>query len=156
VKKPEPVEGLVIRYDYLWKDEHQKGRIEGQKDRPCAIVMAAYTQGSETRRVIIVPITHTRPRKATDAIEIPHKIKKHLGLDDERSWVVINEVNRVSWDDGGINPAIPGERWEYGALPQSFVKQIQDRIRERAQERQLGMVDREKIEKERDDWDRGR
>jgi hypothetical protein len=30
--KPEP--GLVIRYSYLWHDEHRQGREEGVKDRP--------------------------------------------------------------------------------------------------------------------------
>lgn len=142
MKKPEPVEGLVIRYDYLWKDEHQKGRMEGQKERPCAIVIAVPPSEGEVRRIIVVPITHSPPRSAADAIEIPHKIKKHLGLDHERSWVVINEVNRVAWHDPGIVP-VSRKSWEYGTLPQGFIKQVQEIVRERARERQLGMVDRE-------------
>ena len=36
---PEPERGLVIRYSYLWKSEHDEGRDEGIKDRPCAIVL---------------------------------------------------------------------------------------------------------------------
>jgi uncharacterized protein YifN (PemK superfamily) len=142
VKKPEPVEGLVICYDYLWKDEHQKGKIEGKKNRPCAIVIVVPPTEAEKRRVVVVPVTHSPPRSSQDAIEIPHKIKQHLGLDDERSWIVTTEVNRVAWDDPGIVPA-KRTSWEYGAMPQGFVKQLQSRIVERAQNRKLGMVKRE-------------
>ena len=37
---PTPRPGLVIRYAYLWADEHRRGAEEGLKDRPCAIVAA--------------------------------------------------------------------------------------------------------------------
>ena len=37
---PEPRPGLVIRFSYLWKPEADAGRVEGVKDRPCAIVLA--------------------------------------------------------------------------------------------------------------------
>lgn len=103
MKKPKPVEGLVIRYDYLWKDEHLRGRTEGRKERPCAIVIAAPDPEGKVDRVIVAPITHTPPRSPDDAIEIPHLVKKHLGLDDDRSWVVITEVNRS-------NGTIPASR----------------------------------------------
>ena len=43
---PPPVPGLVIRYSYLWADEHTRGREEGVKDRPCAIVLVV---GGERR-----------------------------------------------------------------------------------------------------------
>lgn len=84
MKKPEPVEGLVIRYDYLWKDEYLRGRSEGQKERPCAIVIAAPDHAGKVEHVIVAPITHSPPRSADDAIEIPMAVKKHLGLDDDR------------------------------------------------------------------------
>ena len=38
---PRPVPGLVVRYSYLWLDEHRRGREEGVKDRPCAIVLGS-------------------------------------------------------------------------------------------------------------------
>ena len=31
--------GLVLRYSYLWRAEQLRGREEGVKDRPCAVVM---------------------------------------------------------------------------------------------------------------------
>jgi hypothetical protein len=37
---PQPEVGLVISYSYLWKEEEERGQIEGRKDRPCAIMLA--------------------------------------------------------------------------------------------------------------------
>jgi hypothetical protein len=37
---PNPEPGLVMSYAYLWHHEHDAGREEGQKDRPCVIVLA--------------------------------------------------------------------------------------------------------------------
>lgn len=57
---PEPYASLVIRYSYLWKREHEAGREEGTKDRPCAVVMAIMDQDGEWE-VLVLPITHSPP-----------------------------------------------------------------------------------------------
>lgn len=148
MKRPAPVVGLVIRFDYLWKDEYQRGRLEGQKDRPCAIVVAVPPDEGGAWKVIVAPITHSPPRDGDSAVEIPANVKAHLGLDDARSWIITTEVNRVSWDDPGIVPA-RRESWVYGALPQALVIRVQDQIRNQARARKLRMLDRVAIERER-------
>ena len=71
---PTPHPGLVIRYSYLWVDEHAKGADEGSKDRPCAIVMTQ--EVSEGVNVVtVVPITHAPPQDPATAIEIPDAVK---------------------------------------------------------------------------------
>lgn len=67
---PAPHPGLVIRYAYLWKREYEAGREEGSKDRPCAIIMAVTDDEGESQ-VLVLPITHTPPYDAADAVEIP-------------------------------------------------------------------------------------
>ena len=97
---PEPQVGLVISYAYLWSDEAEQGHVEGRKDRPCAIVVALENPERKPRKqVAVVPITHTPPHDPRVAIEIPPRVKQHLGLDDERSWVVLNEFNvfNLAW-----------------------------------------------------------
>jgi hypothetical protein len=74
--KPEP--GLVIRYSYLWHDEHRQGREEGVKDRPCAIVAAILSTEDGTTRVLVLPITHSMPTDIHLAVEIPEDVKKRL------------------------------------------------------------------------------
>ena len=124
MRKPEPALGLVVRFDYLWHEEAQRGRIEGAKQRPCAIVVAQTGQGSSAR-VWLAPITHSPPRQASDAIKIPPRVKAALGLDDVPSWIVTTELNSVAWDDAGIVPATP-DRWAYGFLPMALIKAVVD------------------------------
>ena len=44
---PKPGNGLVVWYNYLWLREHREGREEGIKDRPCAIILAAFDRNGE-------------------------------------------------------------------------------------------------------------
>jgi hypothetical protein len=41
----------------------------------------------------VLPITHSAPVDPASAVEIPLPVKQHLGLDDDRSWIVIAEGN---------------------------------------------------------------
>jgi mRNA-degrading endonuclease toxin of MazEF toxin-antitoxin module len=68
----------------LWHSEYRQGREEGRKDRPCAIVLTADNSAGETI-VTVVPITHTPPLPAGEAVEIPLPTKQRLRLDAERS-----------------------------------------------------------------------
>lgn len=112
---PDPKPGLVLRYDYLWSREAMRGR-EQSKDRPVCIV-AASEPTARPRFVVILPITHSRPRGATVGIEIPPKVRQALGLDDERSWVIVSEYNVDEWPNG-LAP-IPGRTavFAYGFIP---------------------------------------
>jgi hypothetical protein len=93
---PKPLPAQVIRYSYLWHAEDSRGQEEGVKDRPCAIVMMTENEAGAPA-VTVLPITHTPPSDRADAIEIPYVTKRRLGLDDERSWVVLTEANRFTW-----------------------------------------------------------
>lgn len=93
---PTPQAGLIIRYSYLWAREHDGGREEGVKDRPCAVLLATRTDAGDLR-VIVLPITHAVPQDPKSAVEIPLPTKRRLGLDDDQSWVVLSERNSFIW-----------------------------------------------------------
>lgn len=40
---------LVISYPYLWHHEHRAGQEEGQKNRPCVIVLAVKREADGDR-----------------------------------------------------------------------------------------------------------
>jgi len=125
VSLPEPEIGLVIRYSYLWKSEHEKGNDEGVKDRPCAIVLSV-TAGDLGTRVTVLPITHTPPQNEALALEIPPVVKRRLGLDFERSWIVLSEGNEFTWPGPDLRPQ-PGEDLSsiaYGFLPPRLFNEI--------------------------------
>jgi hypothetical protein len=54
--------------------------------------------------VVILPITHTAPIDPKDAIEIPQPVKTRLGLDSERSWIMITEANEFIWPGPDLRP----------------------------------------------------
>ncbi|QJW98466.1 hypothetical protein [Frigoriglobus tundricola] len=126
---PLPVPGQVIRYSYLWRSEYRRGQEEGTKDRPCVVVLLL-TDEEGDRVVTVLPVTHTPPSDPLLAVEIPHVTKRRLGLDDERSWVVLTEANRFTWPGPDLCMARPGDPSSvlYGELPGRLLLQIRDRF----------------------------
>jgi hypothetical protein len=123
-----PRAGDVIRYAYLWHHEAQAGQTEGVKDRPCAVVLRA--DDHETSHVLVVPITHVPPGDDSDAVELPAATKRRLGLDDERSWIVVSEANRFRWPGPDVRP-VTGQGLEsaiLGQLPRKLYLEVRDRF----------------------------
>jgi hypothetical protein len=138
---PKPVQGLVIRYSYLWRSEHLRGQEEGVKDRPCAVILAT-TQEDGQEVVTVLPITHTPPEAAAFAVEIPAATKARLGLDRERSWVLLTETNRFVWPGPDLRPASAGdnESVAYGLLPYRLAEEIRLRFLALVNGRQVKIV----------------
>ena len=140
---PEPVPGLVIRYSYLWAEEHRRGQEEGVKDRPCAIVLiTADAQGEQW--VTVLPVTHTPRADLEFSVEIPAATKRRLGLDDERSWVVLSEANRFLWPGPDLRPARQGDAASvaYGQLPYTLFEEIRQKFIAAIRARRAGVVPR--------------
>lgn len=141
----EPKPGLVIRYDYLWRDEAQAGRESG-KDRPSAIILMSKPGADGSQLVRVCPITHVPPSPDQTAVEIPYKVAKHLQLDDDRMWIKTNELNEFIWVPGrlpfGVVPTRDG-REAYGQLPQQLGKAAFDQVRENATAKALHRVNRD-------------
>ncbi len=138
---PVPRAGLVIGYSYLWAGEHRRGAEEGVKNRPCAIVAAQ--QIVEDRRIVtVIPITHSRPTDPEDAVEIPASVKRHLGLDDLPSWIVVTETNDFLWPGSDLSPvpSISPKRFDYGMLPPRFFTYVRDRLLEANKDHRIERV----------------
>ncbi len=74
----------------------------------------------------VLPITHSPPSNPALAVEIPHETKRRLGLDDNRSWIVLTEANRFAWPGPDLRLAQPGnlESVAYGLLPRTLFKEV--------------------------------
>lgn len=125
---PTPENGLVISYSYLWQNEYKAGKLEGFKNRPCAMILVVEKNEGE-QIVTVAPITHTPPQNPNAAIEIPHKVKQHLGLDGERSWIILDDFNQFQWPGYDLRP-IPKSlgKYDYGFLPPALYQQIIEKI----------------------------
>ena len=133
---PVPRPGLVIRYSYLWESEARLGREEGAKDRPCAIILVLLREG-EHPIVRVLPVTHAPPVDPADALEIPYPTKQRLGLDSERSWVMLSEANDFIWPGPDLRPAVNGDPASvaYGMLPPGFMAVLRGRLAQRRREK---------------------
>lgn len=134
---PAPEPGLVLNYAYLWHNEHLAGQEEGRKDRPSVIVLNMMSQSDHAEIVTVLPITHTAPVDAMAAIEIPRAIKKHLGLDEARSWIIIAEGNEFVWPGYDPRQAPKTGAYTYGFLPPRFFNQVLDAFLSFHEARQL-------------------
>ena len=140
---PVPRPGLVIRYSYLWESEARLGREEGAKDRPCAIILVLLREG-EHPIVRVLPVTHGAPADAADALEIPHPTKQRLGLDSERSWVILSEANDFIWPGPDLRPAVSGDpsTIAYGMLPPGFMAVLRERLAQRRRAKRVAITTR--------------
>jgi hypothetical protein len=121
---PPPEPGLIISYAYVWDHEAQSGQEEGRKDRPCVIALAVERQQDGETLATVLPVTHSPPDAAASGVEIPRAIKKHLGLDDERSWVIVSEGDQFVWPGYDLRKAPNSDRYDYGYLPPRFFNEI--------------------------------
>ena len=138
---PAPEPGLVISYAYLWRHEHNRGQEEGRKDRPCLIVLAVEGDGRRTPRVTVAAITHTQPHVDAFAVELPLKVKQHLGLDDERSWIILDEVNQFDWPGFDLR-SVPGrsDRFDYGFVPPRLYEAAKSKLLDAQAKRKAKVV----------------
>ena len=109
---PTPEPGLVISYAYLWDREAQDGQEEGRKDRPCVVALAVQRRQDGETWVTVLPVTHSPPRDAASAVEIPQAIKHQLGFDDARSWVVVSEGDQFVWPGYDLRKARGSDRYD--------------------------------------------
>jgi hypothetical protein len=120
---------MVLRYAFLWSHEANAGRDEGSKERPCAVLMTVVDKKGETV-VTLLPVTHSPPDDPELAVELPTATKTRLGLDDERSWIVLTEANRFVWPGPDLRPAQPGDDptdVSFGLLPSVIYNQVRDK-----------------------------
>ena len=138
-----PTPGLVISYAYLWHEQARHGLEAGSKDRPCVIVLSTIQDELGTI-VTVAPITHGPPKDPEGAVELPAETKRRLGLDDERSWAVVTEVNRFRWPGPDLRP-IAGAgppRFSYGLLPAKLFLRIRQGLIDVASRRGAPVVRR--------------
>lgn len=136
---PKPEIGLVIRFNYLWRCERDQGRDNARYPRPCAITLSHRRAADGLMIVMVAPITHSAPTADRSALEIPPRVKEHLGLDDARSWVVAEEVNEFAWPGFDLEPNQDGEI-AYGILPPRLYNKVRDMVIESARSGSLGHI----------------
>jgi hypothetical protein len=120
-----PPFGLVIRYEYLW--HRRAGAADtADKDHPACVVATYRQQGRPEDFVVYLPISHAEPSGVEEGIELPDEVKRKIGLDSARQWVLLSECNLDTWPfDLRQIPDQPG-RFHYGHFPPSMFRIVRD------------------------------
>jgi PemK-like, MazF-like toxin of type II toxin-antitoxin system len=107
------------------------------KDRPVVVVVAQLVVRDRIQ-LIVAPLTHSPPKNPRDAVEVPSNVKKQLGLDNERSWVVTNEINSFIWPGPDVRPVKGGDGTPLlGAVPPQLLEMIKASILDHAASHRL-------------------
>jgi len=124
-----PKIGWVIRYVYDWSGVEIGKSVRAEKERPAVIVLAVSRKESAIL-VRVAPITHRPPDDMSRAVEILASTKIRLGLDGERSWIVLDHANEFLWPGPDLRP-IPGREPPsiyYGPLPPGLFDQVRAKL----------------------------
>ncbi|MEO7178262.1 MAG: hypothetical protein ABIW83_05415 [Allosphingosinicella sp.] len=81
-------------------------------------------------QLLVVPVTTRPPRSDDECIEIPPRVRSHLGLEEERSWIVTDEYNLFTWPGPDIRPVRSGGAIDprYGSIPAKLFEQVRTKI----------------------------
>ncbi len=67
------------------------------------------------------------------------KVKRHLGLDHDASWIVLDEVNEFIWPGVDLRPISRSrpQVWMFGVLPIEVFDEIRVKLRDIRQQRRV-------------------
>jgi hypothetical protein len=126
-----PELGLVVHYGFVWAGADRRPPPDAGKSRPCLIVdledvSEPAAGGRSVRRVTYLPISHTAPRDGEQAIPIPPRVARHLGLTHETSYIYTSYAVEDDWPfDVDQVPGAKG-RFDYGLIPPRLFTAIAD------------------------------
>lgn len=95
------------------------------------MVVLSVSQESYGLNIVVCPLTSQTPDMTASIVEIPHKVKNHLGLvDRDKSYAVTSEVNTFVWPGPDLRPFEKQDRKDvyFGQLPGALFIQIRDKV----------------------------
>ena len=78
-KPPKLQHGLVLNYDFLFRDRYERGIKQAPYPHPC-VVFHIGRGGEGKTQVYVAPISHSPPAQGVAAVEIPERDAQRLGL----------------------------------------------------------------------------
>ena len=87
------------------------------------------------------------PPEDGGSVELPAATKRRLRLDEQRSWVVTDDLNEFVWPGPDLRP-VPRRRpvtFVYGLLPSGLYEAVRRRVLEHARARTVHHTRRDEI-----------
>ena len=123
---PKPRPGLVVGYDFLFREQVDAGMENAGKPHPAAIVIVA-EQDVQTR-VSLVAISHAPPgpRQARHYLKLRPAECRQMGLDSGDHWVNLRDINSFDWPGYDLARTAPGGNFVYGRMSKgTFVRLVE-------------------------------
>lgn len=121
---PKPRPGLVVGYDFLFREQADAGMENAGKPHPAAIVLVV--KHDVQTRVSLVAISHSPPSPS----EAPYRLKltpaecREMGLDAGNHWVNVRDVNSFDWPGYDLVRSAPGGSYTYGRMSKGTFARI--------------------------------
>lgn len=122
---PKPIPGLVIGYEFLFREDAAAGRENANRPHPGAIILVA--QEGPNQRVSVVSISHSPPSpdEARHRMKLAHLECREMGLDDGDHWINLRDVNSFDWPGYDLKPIAPNGGYVFGRMPKTtFIRLI--------------------------------
>jgi hypothetical protein len=77
-------------------------------------------------------------------LELPAKVKRHLGLDESPSWFILDEVNQFTWPGFDLRP-VPHQAGTvvYGFIPPRLFQLAKAKLLEAQARRRVAVIPRD-------------
>jgi hypothetical protein len=122
---PEPLPGLVIGFDFLFREEAAAGQENASRPHPCAIILVT-TEGPR-RRVRVLAISHAPPSasQARHYLQLTPAECRQMGLDSGNHWINLRDINSFDWPGYDLRPIAPGGGYVFGRMSrQGFARLV--------------------------------
>ena len=123
---PEPRPGLVVGYDFLFREQADAGMENASKPHPAAVVIV--TRREVQTRVSLVAISHAPPSpgQARNYLKLTPAECRQMGLDSGDHWINLRDINSFDWPGYDLARTAPGGGYVYGRMSRgTFIRLVE-------------------------------
>jgi hypothetical protein len=123
--------GDIVRFNYLWAREAQRGEETGRKARPSCVVVKT------ERSLFLLPLTSQKPADSRAALAVP-ETECRRGKLQSPCWIIVDEYNRVLHEQFQDFESVEPQ----GRFSRAFLLRIAGSLQTEAKSRRVKAVER--------------
>lgn len=113
---PKPHPGLVIGYDFLFREQADADMGNSEKPHPAAIILVV--KEDVQTRVSLLAISHSPPGSGDEAyrLKLTTAECRQMGLESDDHWINLRDINAFNWPGYDLVRSAPGGSHVYGTM----------------------------------------
>lgn len=134
---PKPRPGLVVGYDFLFREQADVGIENASKPHPAAIILVV-NQDVRTR-VSLVAISHSppSPSEAPYRLELTPAERREMNLDSGKHWINLRDINSFDWPGYDLVRSAPGGAYIFGSMSKGTFSRVVEALKKCAGRRSI-------------------